>query len=247
MPGLIATNAPSGVIIMEKMIQGSIEWHNARRGRITMSKAKELVSKGRKKGDPSLTRASYLVDVASEIITGVTADRYKSWDMDRGNILEPYAMDAYREHTGFEVREVGLGYLNSDKRISCSPDALGESHGVEVKCQNPKNHLATIVRGFEPKQFIPQMQGGLWIFDFEFWDYVSFCPEFPEQPIFVHRLYRDEEMIKQIEESALRGVEEIDEFVRKGRDFKASENILGICKDALEEIEALSYNEPEIF
>lgn len=235
-------NAP---IILDKMVQGSIEWHDARRGCITMSNAKALISKGRGKGAPSLTRASYLIDVASEIITGVTADRYKSWDMDRGNILEPFAMDAYREHTGFDVREVGLGYLNSEKRTSCSPDAIGKAHGVEVKCQLPKNHLAAIVNGFEPKQFVPQMQGGIWIFNFEYWDYVSFCPEFKEQPIFVHRVNRDEEMIKAIEESALRGAEEIDDFVTKGRFSTKNKQIAAICEEALLTIDALSYNEPE--
>lgn len=237
----------SSPVILEKMLQGTPEWHEARRGRITMSNAKALVSQGRKKGEPSLTRASYLIDVASEIITGVTADRYKSWEMERGNILEPFAMDAYRDYTGFDVREVGLGYLNEDRRISCSPDALGSSHGVEVKCQHPKNHLATIVNGFEPKQFVPQMQGGIWIFDFEYWDYVSFCPELKEQPIFVHRVYRDEEMIKSIEESALKGVYEIDELVRKGRDFKVNNKINAICEEAILTIETLRGDEPEIF
>ena len=237
----------SGAIILEKMVQGSAEWLEARRNCITMSNAKALISKGKKKGEPSLTRASYLIDVASEILTGVSADRYKSWEMERGNILEPYAMDAYRSHTGFDVREVGLGYLDDEKRISCSPDALGSNHGVEVKCQLPKNHLASIVNGFEPKKFVPQMQGGLWIFDFEWWDYVSFCPEFKAQPIFIHRVYRDEEMIKRIKDSALEGVHQIDEIVRKGRDFQLSNEISAICEDSLEIIEALSYNEPEIF
>lgn len=237
--------ATSGPIILEKMVQGSIEWHDARRNCITMSNAKALVSKGRKKGEPSVTRRSYLVSVASEIITGVTAETFKSWAMERGNILEPYARNAYRELTGLEVREVGMGYLNSDRRISGSPDGLGSSHGMEIKCQLPKNHLNSIVNGFEPKEFDPQMQGNMWIFDKEWWEYVSFCPEFPEQPIFIHRVNRDEEMIKAIRDSALAGVEEIDEFVRKGRDFKPSRVIQGICKDALEEIEALSYNEPE--
>lgn len=238
-------NMSGNVIILDSMEQGSNKWHDARRGCVTMSNAKSLISKGRKKGEPSVTRRSYLISVASEIITGVTAETFKSWQMERGNILEPFARDAYREYRGIEGREVGLGYLNSDRRISASPDELYPNHGMEIKCQMPKNHLNTIVNGFEPKEFDPQMQGCMWLFEKEYWEYVSFCPDFPEQPIFVHRVNRDEKMIKEIEESALQGVEEIDEFVRKGRDSEPSVTILGICGDALREIEALSYEEPE--
>ena len=233
-------NAPGNVIILPHMVQGSSEWKEARRGRITMSNAKALTTKGK-----GLTRLSYLVDVASEIITGVTAETFKSWQMERGNILEPFAREAYKAHTGLDVSEVGLGYLNKDMRISGSPDGLGDDHGMEIKCQLPKNHLNTIVNGFEPKEFDPQIQGSMWIFEKEYWDYASFCPDFPDQPIFVHRVYRDEEMIKRIEDSALQGVYEIDEFVKRGRFSTTNKQIAKICEEALKTIEALSYDEPE--
>ena len=233
-------NAPGNVVILESMLQGSDEWKDARRGRITMSKAKALTTGGK-----GLTRTSYLIDVASEIITGVTAETFKSWKMERGNILEPFARDAYKAHTGNEISQVGLGYLNKERRISGSPDGLGVNLGMEIKCQDPKKHLATIINGFEPKEFDPQIQGSMWIFEKECWEYVSFCPEFPEQPIFIHRVYRDEEMIKRIEESALKGVEEIDDFVKRGRFSTTNKQIAEICEAALETIEALSYNEPE--
>lgn len=238
-------NAPGNVVILESMLQGSNEWKEARRGRITMSHAKDLITKPRKKGEVSQTRLTYLINVASEIITGVTAETFKSWKMERGNILEPFARDAYKAHTGNEISQVGLGYLNKDRRISGSPDGLGVNLGMEIKCQDPKKHLATILNGFEPKEFDPQIQGSMWIFEKECWEYVSFCPEFPEQPIFIHRVYRDEEMIKRIEESALKGVEEIDDFVKRGRFSTTNKQIAKICEDALETIEALSYNEPE--
>jgi hypothetical protein len=239
-------NAPGNVIILPHMVQGTNEWKEARRGRITMSHAKDLITKPRKKGEVSQTRLSYLISIASEIITGVTAETFKSWKMERGNILEPFARDAYAAHTGLEVMEVGLGYLNKDRRISGSPDGLGDNHGMEIKCQDPKKHLATILNGFEPKEFGPQIQGSMWIFEKEYWDYASFCPEFPEQPIFIHRVYRDDEMIKRIEDSALQGVYEIDEFVKRGRFSTTNKEIAKICEEALETIEALSYDEPEI-
>ncbi len=235
-------NASSNLdlIVLDSVEQGSTEWHDRRRGCVTMSNAKALLSGGK-----GLTRKSYLMSVASEIITGVTADAYKSWLMERGNILEPYARMAFTEHTGIELKQVGLGYLNNRRRISASPDGLSISSGAEIKCQLPKNHLATLINGVNPKEFAPQMNGCMWLFGRERWDYVSFCPEFTEMPLFVHTVYRDEEMIKRIEESAQNAVYEIDQFVKAGTAEQASDKIVEICEDALLTIETLSNKEPD--
>ena len=229
----------SSPIILAAMEQGSNEWHDARRGRITMSNAKALLTGGK-----GVTRKSYLMDVASEIVTGVTADTYKSWAMERGNILESFARDAYELVTGCKVNQVGLGYLNDDRTISASPDGIGEDRGLEIKCQLPKNHVNTLYNGVNPKAFNDQMQGCMWVFDKPQWDYVSFCPECKDNPIFIYTVYRDEEVIKRIEESALRGVEEIKAIVERVKKEPVSE-ITDICEDALQLIETLSNKEPE--
>ena len=228
-------------LILESMEQGSAEWHEARRGRITMSNAKALITGGK-----GLTRKTYIMQVASEILTGVSSESFKSWDMERGNILEPYARMAYEQMTGLKVHEIGLGYLDENKRISASPDGLGFSVGMEIKCQKPKNHLSTLINGVNPKEFEAQMQGGMWLFDRERWDYVSFCPEFKDQPLFIHSVHRDEEMISRIEESAQRGVEEVDAIV-KSLGGSCSDEIKSICTDALEMIEQFKHEDAEIF
>ncbi len=233
--------ASSERVIIEYMEQGSPKWHEGRRGCITMSNAKAMLTGGK-----GLTRRSYLISVASEILSGVSSDTYKSWHMERGNILEPYARDAYLLETGHEVKEVGLGYLNALKRISASPDAIGIDRGLEIKCQMPKNHLATIINGTIPKDFTDQMQGGMWVFEKERWDYVSFCPEFKPQPLFIMSLYRDEEVIKRLEGSCLKGVEEIDQFVKTAT-REVSKETLAICDDALDMIETFKNVDPEIF
>ncbi len=240
-------HASSERVIIEHMPQGSPQWLEARRGCITMSHAKDLITKGRKKGEPSQTRLSYLISVASEIITGVSADTFKSWEMEKGNLLEPQAREAYMELTGYDIQEVGLGYLNSERRISGSPDGLGIDRGMEVKCQQPKNHLKTIVNGFDPKEFRPQMQGNMWVFDKKYWDYVSWCPEFKDQPIFIYTVERDEEMIAEIRESALKGIKEIDAFVEKGLFKTSNDKIESIRQFSLEMIETFKNVEPEIF
>ena len=226
-------------IIIENLPQGTLDWYNERRGNITMSNAKAMLTGGK-----GLTRKSYLMSVASEIITGVTAESYKSWMMERGNILEPFALKAYEQKTGNRMYSVGLGYLDEKRRISASPDGINHICGAEIKCQLPKNHLATLINGINPKEFEAQMQGCMWVFERDSWDYVSYCPEFDDNPIFVHTVARNDEIIKKLEESCLRGAEEIDEMVKNGTG-KASSELKAISKQALQMVESFKNLEPE--
>jgi len=227
-------------IILEKMEQGSPEWFEARMGCITMSNAAKLLTGGK-----GVTRENYIVEVASEIISGMPAEQIQTWPMERGNLLEPFARAAYEAKTGVAVQEVGLGYLNEDKRISASPDGLRDNGGLEIKCQGPKAHLRTIIDAANPKKFAPQMQGCMWIFDVEYWDYCSFCPEVKDQPLFIMTLERDEEIIKRIEESALRAVDQVNEFVKLAKG-NPSASVTAICNQAIELIDIMQNKEPEI-
>lgn len=234
----------SSVIILDHMEQGSPEWKNARCGRITMSNAQTMLTKGRG-NQPSVTRQKYLYEVASEIITGVPAESVNTWDMARGNVLEPYALQAYKARTGYKVKTVGLGYLDEMKRVSASPDGLvvgdnGEYvRGVEIKCQKPKNHMQTIMDARNPDKFAAQMQGGMWVFGLDHWDYVSFCPEFEAHPLFIFTMFRNEEMINEISRQVALGLEEIDEFVRQAWDGRTQDDIFDICADAISAVEIL--------
>lgn len=229
-------------VVMEHMEQGSQEWHDARCGRITMSNAKKLITGGK-----GATRTTYLIEVASEILTGIPAESISTWDMARGSALEPYALEAYKSQTGREVRQVGLGYLDDMKRIAASPDALWTSGtgGTEIKCQKVKKHMQTIVEMKNPKQFEAQMQGCMWVFGVEEWDYCSFCPEFKAMPLVVISKKRDEEIIKRISDSAHLGLEEIDKYVEMASG-KINEEIKLICRDALDLLDVLNDREVDI-
>jgi len=227
-------------IIKRKLIQGTPEWKNARVGCITMSNAKALLTDGN-----GTTRKNYLLDVASEVASGVLISNIKSIDIDRGNLLESYARQAYEEITGEIVEEVGIGYLDKLMRIAASPDGLIKKGGIEIKCPNPKAHMRTICAGEAPKEYIPQMQGCMWVFDVEQWDYVSFCPQFSSKPIKIITQYRDEEMIKKIKDSALKGVDEIDEFLALANE-NHSDAVYEICNQAIFALDELYDIEPEI-
>lgn len=227
-------------IILNKLIQGTEAWKNARVGCITMSNAKALLTAG-----SGVTRKNYLLDVASEMVSGVLIDNIRSVDIARGNLLESYARRAYEELTGNAVEEVGIGYLDANKRISASPDGLIKNGGVEYKCPNPKAHMRTIEAGTVPKEYIPQMQGCIWVFGVDRWDYGSFCPQFSSKPLHVITQYRDEEMIKKIEESALKGIEEIDEYIKLAKG-EYSPAFYEICEQSIFALNELYDIEPEI-
>ena len=230
-------------IIIEDMEQGSQEWLIARLGLITMSHAKDLLT-----GGSGVTRTNYIISVASEVISRVGAYQVSTWDMQRGNLLEPFAVQAYEAYTDSEVQRVGIVYLDEMKRISASPDGFrqGEKHGLEIKCQAPKNHMKTIIESTNPKQFMAQIQGSMWVTGYDKWDYCSFCPEFKTAPLFIKTIERDEAMISKIKESALQAVLEVDEYVKLAQGYTSPEIDL-ICAEAIELTDIMQNKEPGIY
>jgi len=228
-------------VILDHIEQGTDEWYQARLGRITMSNADKLLTGGK-----GVTRTSYIIDVASEIVSGLPSEKVNTWDMARGTLLEPFAREAYEAQTGLSVKQVGLGYLDENRRISASPDGLTIDGGMEIKCQGAKAHLRTIIDAKNPTKFTPQIQGSIWVFDTDTWDYCSFCPEFKTMPLFVMRVKRDEEIIKQIQDSALKAVFEVDEYVKLAR-TEPNESINQICHRAIELIDIMQNKEVEIY
>lgn len=224
-------------MIIEHCEQGSDEWLAARCGVITMSHAKDLITGGK-----GITRKNYLIDVASERLSGVPVERVRTDDMMRGSEIEPFAKAAYEAHTGVRVDTVGLAYLDASKRISASPDGLcgniGDG-GVEIKCPRPRAHAKYIISGI--KEHMAQIQGNMWIFNAAWWDFVSFCPEFEPCPIYVTRIYRDDEMAKKIRDSALSAVTEVDGYVSeiKRHIGLTNKDVFEIASDAKAAIEML--------
>jgi len=233
-------------IILEKMIQGEKEWHDARRGCITMSRSRALTTNG-KGGAPSKTRESYILDVVAEQASGITSLKLNSDDVQRGNLLESDGLAAYELETGHKVKTVGLGYLDERRTISASPDGLIEAikRGLEIKCPAPKQHLRYILAGGIHKDHNPQVQGGMWVFGFDSWDFISYCPQYTPMPLVIYTVKRDEEMIRKISESAELAVKEVKEFLSLSK-AEVSESLQKICDISLEKIDLIFGDSEEI-
>lgn len=213
--------------IMTEFKQQTDQWYAIRNGRITMSAAKALLTKGN-----GITRMTYLQEVAAEILAGPSKDHYQSYDMLRGIELEPYAIKAYEAHTGVAVKRVGF-VLADDERIGCSPDGFAQSRIVEIKCPLPKHHMRYLDKDQAIRDHGAQLQGMAWVCNVDHVDLVSFCPWVKSMPLIIHEMERNEETIKAIEESALRGADEIAAMVQAVQESSHVNKAVGrIAEDA---------------
>lgn len=174
--------------------QGTEEWLNTRRGVVTGSRFKDVVTPS--KGDLSKSSITYMYELVAERM-GATVEFYQNEHMKRGNELEPQARTAYEFIKLCKVDEVGF-CLDDGKLIGVSPDGLiGEDGGLEIKCPKETTHISYLAKGDLPLIYKPQVQGSMWITGRNWWDFMSYHPDLP--PLIV-RVERDEEYIKKIEE-----------------------------------------------
>ncbi|MCT8559098.1 YqaJ viral recombinase family protein [Glaesserella parasuis] len=174
--------------------QGTEEWLTARLGIPTATGVSNIVTPSGKK---SSAWTSYLAELVAESIEGLT-EGYKSTDMLRGNQLEEQARMAYEFATGNDVVQVGGVYRNANKDMMISPDGLIPTlrKGLEIKCPKMKTHIKYIIEGVVPSEYIIQVQVALWVTGYDSWDFVSYCPEYQKQTLFIHTAERDPVLMK---------------------------------------------------
>lgn len=161
--------------------QRSPEWFAARLGRVTGSRAADMLASI--KSGEAAARRDYRMELVTERLTGRPAeDGYVNADMQRGVELEPEARAAYEALTGVLVDQ--SGFLAHDELMAgCSLDGhVGAFDGIlEIKCPRAANHFATLRAGGVPPRYLPQITHNLWITGARYADFVSYCPLFPEK------------------------------------------------------------------
>lgn len=206
------------MIIYPEIEQGTEEWFQIKCGRITASRFFITMMRGRKKDEPSATRRTYMLELAGEIITGKPAKGFQgNYATDRGHEHEPEAIALYSLKKNTEVKAVG--FISGVDGVGYSPDGLiGENGLLECKSKEPKFHLELLLCESDTtlqkllKPHMAQCQGGLWVSEREWIDFVSYWPGLP---LFVKRIYRDEEYIKNLESEVYRFRDELNEITEK--------------------------------
>lgn len=177
--------------------QRSPAWVQARLGRLTGSRAADMIATTRK-GEPAAARRDLRLQLALERITGQPQDDvYVSQEMRRAMALEPFAIAAYEARTGCFVQRTG--FLSHDRLpVGCSLDGhVGDFTGiVEVKCPKSTTHLSYLEAGVLPREYAEQVVHNLWVSGAAWCDFLSYDDRFPPHlQTFLVRHYRDEPQI----------------------------------------------------
>jgi hypothetical protein len=166
--------------------QGEPEWFAARLGLPTASEFSTILAKG-KDGGKSVTRKTYMLKLAGEILTGEPMESYSNGHMERGKEQEAEAREAYELMRDVDTQQVGF-IVNGDK--GCSPDSLiGSDGGLEIKTALPHIQVERLLKGELPAEHRAQVQGNMWVTERQFWDFVSYCPRLP---LLIVRVPRDD-------------------------------------------------------
>lgn len=174
--------------------QGTEEWLTARLGIPTATGIENIVTPTGKK---SSSQIKYMSELIEESILGLQDSGYKSAFMERGNQLEPLARSAYEFVTGNTVTQVGGVYLDDKKEVMVSPDGLIPElkKGLEIKCPKMSTHIRYLLEGGIPSEYIIQVQANLWVTGYDTWDFVSYCPEYQKQPLYIFTVHRDQALM----------------------------------------------------
>lgn len=168
--------------------QGTHEWHQARLGIPTASKAGCIVTPTGK-ATANAARRRYALDLAIERITKRPTDTPVTFAMQRGTELEPEARDWYRRHTGRDVQQVGFCRRGV---TGCSPDGLvGDDGCIEIKCPGLAMYCEIVAGGEIPSDWRLQCHHTMYVTHRDWCDFVLYTDVRPFGG-WTSRLYRDQ-------------------------------------------------------
>jgi putative phage-type endonuclease len=205
---------------MIEIIQGTLEWHQLRLGKVTASRVADILAKT--KTGVSASRGNYLVELAIQRVTGQIEESYTNAAMAWGTETEPKARMAYEVFNDILVEQVPFVDHSTIKGFGASPDGLVNVDGLcEIKCPNSATHWSYLKSGEPPNKYFIQMQAQLSCTDRDWNDFISFDPRMPEKSkLFVKRVFRDDKFIGIMEDEVKKFLEEVEEETElmKGRE-----------------------------
>lgn len=162
--------------------QRTEDWRAARLGRLTSSRAADMLSQGRSKSAESASRRNLRLQLALERIVGRSLEReYQTQAMADGIEREPHALRLYESRTGHLTKRAGF-LLHTEHMAGASLDAyLGDFETVvEVKCPIAATHLDYLTTREIPSNYYAQILHQCWVSGARQAHFVSYCPDFPE-------------------------------------------------------------------
>ena len=160
--------------------QRSPEWFAARLGRLTGSRASDMLA-AIKTGEAAARRDLRTQLVVERLTQTLQEEPFTNAAMQRGIDCEPLAFAAYESRTGQMAIRTGFLAHNAIA-AGCSLDGhIGDFEGiVEVKCPKSATHLRYLRAGTVPSDYVPQITHNLWVTGAAWCDFLSFDDRFPQ-------------------------------------------------------------------
>lgn len=207
-------------MIIYNIEQHSEAWHEARCGRVTGTRFKNLVSK-----ETTDSYKDLVTNIACEIITGEAEETYVSPAMQYGIETEPEARREYETITDAIVTQVGFVIPDEEHKyhnwIGISPDGLLPDDGIlEIKCPLARTHFEYIERGVLPAEYRYQVQGQLFVTGFNYCHFMSYVPGMKP---FIIEVLPDAELFELFNQRLDKLILEVQEKLYKYHNYKYDE------------------------
>ena len=194
--------------------QGSPEWLAERAGKWTGSKFVDVMAISERTGKPLKARSDAVWQVVVERMTGQAIEGPGGFALAWGHEVEQFARDAYELETGNVVQQVGFIEHQAFPFAGASPDGLIDNDGgLELKCpRDSRIHLDRFLSGV-PAEYIPQIQGCMWVTGRQWWHFASYDPRMPESHrLLIIKVPRDDAVIAKIQAAVLAAETEAQEL-----------------------------------
>jgi putative phage-type endonuclease len=193
--------------------QGTPEWHELRRGKVTASRVADILAKT--KSGASASRQNYLIELALQRTTKTIEPSYTNAALEWGTATEPQARVAYEVATHNFVDQVPFVDHPTIKGFGCSPDGLVGEGLIEIKCPNSATHWEYFKYNRPPQKYVIQMQAQMAVTGAKWCDFVSFDPRMPERSqLLIVNVPRDDAFIAEMEAEIKQFLSEVETEVK---------------------------------
>lgn len=202
--------------------QRSDDWKQIRIGKVTASRMNDLLSILRGGGEAA-GRRNLRAQMVVERLTGVSAENgFVSQAMLEGIENEKFALASYELKNDCMVERIGFVHHATIANAGCSPDGfIGDDGLIEAKCPLPATHIAYLLNGGVPSEYVNQMTWQLACTGRKFCDFVSFSPVMPEHlQLFTIRFPRDDKRIAELEAEVVKFNAEVESVIQQLANLK---------------------------
>lgn len=192
----------------DKIKQGTDDWHQIRKGKITGTMLKNIM------GTPKARQEAIYEMIAQRLTIGIQDDENP---MERGTRLEDEAIAAFELETGKTVEKTGFCEDDDNPTIANSPDGLiGKTEAAEIKCMGGKNHVKMWLTNEIPDEYEWQVvQYFVVNKQLKRLYFVGYNPDIPIHPLHIIEVTRNEEKIAEAKKSQNEFLKEVDEILEK--------------------------------